>query len=125
MKNSSITFQINQDFKESMKNFIYKGKTFPFDFDIFKQNSKYFFQNRKILKNVKNINLLNEEEEKIINLSDESIQAFINCCQNQMRFVKLIKNLQLQVILANKIICPCPMVLQIYDSSFLLLDLGN
>lgn len=84
MKNSSITFQINQDFKESMKNFIYKGKTFPFDFDIFKQNSKYFFQNRKILKNVKNINLLNEEEEKIINLSDESIQAFINCCQNQM-----------------------------------------
>ena len=91
-----------QSFKKQLakmlKSYIYKGKTFPFSFDIFKQNSKYFFQNRKILKNVKNINLLKKEEEKIINLSDESIQAFINCCQNQMCQINMTNVFQLQFL---------------------------
>ncbi|KAK8848324.1 hypothetical protein M9Y10_019387 [Tritrichomonas musculus] len=91
-----------QSFKKQLakmlKSYIYKGKTFPFNFDIFKQTSKHFFQNRKILKNVKNINLLNEEEEKIINLSDETIQAFINCCQNQMCQINMTNVFQLQFL---------------------------
>ena len=91
-----------QSFKKQLakmlKSYIYKGKTFPFSFDIFKQNSKYFFQNRKFLKNVKNIKILNEEEEKIINLSDESIQAFINCCQNQMCQINITNVFQLHFL---------------------------
>lgn len=67
-----------------MKFFAYRGKSFQFDFNIFKENSIYFYENRQSFKDCEKINLLDENEEKIIDLSDKIITTFISLCEGKV-----------------------------------------
>ena len=60
--------------------FLYRGKQFPFNMDIFKCFSKYFNSIEHQYKVNSNINLLNESDEDM-NLSDSLINDFINFWQ--------------------------------------------
>ena len=76
-------FQLTTQINKREKYFVYHDKKYPFDFSLFKKNSNYFLRNRDELKNVECINLLNEYEDKIIDISENSIHAFISSCQNE------------------------------------------
>lgn len=64
-------------------NFIYQSKKFPFNFDIFKYFSKKLFQEQEVYSDVTEINLLTDEEESQIDLSEDIINNFIKFCQQQ------------------------------------------
>lgn len=63
--------------------FVYKRKQYPINFDFFKFYSQYFSNNQLDFQFKKSIPLLNEEQEKSIDLSEESIQYFINFVHRQ------------------------------------------
>ena len=101
MKRAKISFKINNKTTQNNKFFNYKGKSYPFNFDLFKKNSKYFFANRQALKNKDSIDLISEIDQKSINFSDDDINNFIKCCQEESIDIDLSNVIQLQ-FLANK-----------------------
>ena len=58
-------------------------KKFPIDFDKLKKNSNYFYRNRKEFKQVDSINILDEFDNELIDISEDAIQAFVASCQNE------------------------------------------
>lgn len=78
-----VTFQIDKNQETNKKFFVYRNKKYPFIYDLLKRNSKFFYINRKVYKNIDEIPLLSKEEEKFITISDETIQTFISCCQDE------------------------------------------
>ena len=59
------------------KNFIYKGRKYPINFESVKSNSNYFYVNSE---NFKEENI--ELHEKI-DIKEDTINSFIECCQNK------------------------------------------
>lgn len=76
MQKAKISFKIDQKATQGTKHFTYKGKTYPFDFSLFKRSSNYFYNNRRSLKSMNLIKLISEDDEKIIDISDDSINNF-------------------------------------------------
>ena len=85
---SDISFHITKQTNRNMKYFIYREKKYPINFNLLINNCNYFYRNRKQYKDIEDIKLLNDDEERII-LSDEAIQAFISTCQNEKCQIKL------------------------------------
>lgn len=63
--------------------FLYKNKKYPFNFDFFKYTSKYFQTNELEIKNTTLIPLIDDISEQEQNLTDETIQHFINFVHHQ------------------------------------------
>lgn len=63
--------------------FIYKGKKFPIKFDFFKISSKKFAKDQIRIDSNQNIHLIDDKSEIISDLSEDSIQNFINYVQHQ------------------------------------------
>ena len=63
--------------------FIYRNNKYPFKFDYFKYASKYFTQNEEELLKTKNINLLDNETENKLAITDQTIKDFINFVQSK------------------------------------------
>ena len=101
MEKMYITFQINKKEAINIKFLVYRDKKYPFNFDLIKQNSNYFFEREKLYQNIKEIRLLSENEEEIINLSDDTIQTFISCCQAEQCRISIANIIELQY-LSNK-----------------------
>lgn len=78
-----LSFHINQQEIQNPKYFIFKGKQYQVDFDKVIKNSRYFDKNRKKFKQVDNINILDEADNSIIDITEDVIQAFIASCQNE------------------------------------------
>lgn len=62
--------------------FVYKGKKFPFNMKLFKCFSQYFKINKQQFANTTEIDIYNDQNEKI-NLTESSINDFINFCQSR------------------------------------------
>lgn len=63
--------------KRNTKNFIYKSKKYPVSFDSIKINSNYFYDNSENFKD-ENIELHLE-----IDIEEDTINSFIDCCENK------------------------------------------
>lgn len=87
--------------------FLYKGKKFPFNFDLFKISSKYFSSNQD-LQYTQIINLVDETSEKCFNFPEESIQSFINYSQRQ------------QILLTNENAVPLNYLAKKYEVNLLI-----
>ena len=98
MEDSSLSVQLKKNTTRDQKFFVYKDKKYPFNFNLFKDNSNYFYKNRKILKKVEEINLLNEYEEDMIEMSEEIIKSFISSCQNEIFEINLSNAIELQFL---------------------------
>ena len=98
--NASFLFHIKKQPLRNKKYFIYHNKEYPIDYDLLKKNSNYFFNNQAQFEDSQYIELVDEKEE-YINFSDESIQAFISCCQNEPCSIHSSSVIPLQY-LANK-----------------------
>ena len=98
MEDSSLSVQLKKNTTRDQKFFVYKDKKYPFNFNLFKNNSNYFYKNRKILKKVKEINLLNEYEEDNIEMSAEIIKSFISSCQNEVFEINVSNAIELQFL---------------------------
>ena len=59
------------------KNFIYKGKKYPINFDSVKNNSLYFYSN------CDKFTEENIELQENIEINEFTIETFINCCENK------------------------------------------
>ena len=59
------------------KNFVYNGKKYPINFDSIKNNSNYFYNNWEDFKD-EDIELQTE-----IGIEEDTINSFINCCENK------------------------------------------
>ena len=97
MMNTKLSFQVIKQPPRNTKYFINKGKKYKIDYDLLKRNSNYFYQNRKLFKHVDDINLLSDEEQ-FINISEESINAFIASCQNEVCEINLSEAIGLQYL---------------------------
>lgn len=64
----------------SDKNFVYKEKKYPIDFNLITQNSNYYYARYDQYKEVHDI-ILPEEP---IDISEDSIHSFISSCQNEI-----------------------------------------
>ena len=73
----------NNCIPEPTHRFVYKGKRFPFNFDMFALNSTYFKENRKELYSKEEIALLLGEDENNINIEESSINLFISFIYNK------------------------------------------
>ncbi|KAK8888270.1 hypothetical protein M9Y10_039335 [Tritrichomonas musculus] len=62
----------------SDKNLVYKGKKYPVNFSTLKKYSNFFFNKKKDFKNLDDI-----EISENLDLSEDSIQNFVLCCQNE------------------------------------------
>ena len=98
MEDSSLSVQLKKNKTRDHKFFVYKDKKYPFDFNLFKENSNYFYKNRKHLKKVKEIKLLNEYEDDNIELSEEIIKTFISSCQNDIFEINKSNAIELQFL---------------------------
>lgn len=101
MKNTleaKIFFKIDKKIVRNTKSFIYRGERYPFDFELLKQNSNYFYNNRQFLENVDNINLINKDEEDLIEISNEAIDNFIKCCQEESIAIDISNVIPLQFL---------------------------
>ena len=98
MKKAKISFKIEQKTIRNTKSFVFRGKNYPFDFELFKQNSNYFYNNRQFLENVDIINIISKEDENSINISDETIHNFIRCCQEEFIDIDVSNVIQLQFL---------------------------
>lgn len=80
-----FTHRMNNETGSSLKHyFIFNNHKYSFEYNLFKENSNYFEQNL-FLKNIKDINIINEyESNSIITLTEDSINNFISYCQNQI-----------------------------------------
>lgn len=63
--------------------FVYHNKCYSIKFDFFKYYSDYFSENQITIQSSKNIQIIDESEDKYIELNDEIIQSFINYVQCQ------------------------------------------
>ena len=81
--NIDLSFHVDQQDFKNIKYFIYKKKQYPIDFDKLKKNSRYFYQNRKLFKQITDIIILDDVDDKLISIQEETIQAFIASCQNE------------------------------------------
>lgn len=81
--NINLSFHVDQQEIQNLKYFIFKMKKFPIDFDKLKKNSNYFYRNRKEFKQVDSINILDEFDNELIDISEDAIQAFVASCQNE------------------------------------------
>lgn len=61
------------------KNFVYKGMKYPIDFGLVKKYSNFFYKNKLNFKSIDDIEIKPDNYE----VSDQSIQMFVACCQNQ------------------------------------------
>ena len=61
------------------KNFIYKGKTYPIDFSLIIEYSIFFYDKKNEFESVDDIELHPYNNQ----LSEDSVSAFISCCQNK------------------------------------------
>lgn len=61
------------------KNLVYKGKTYPIDFSLFKKYSNYFYANKDKFKSIKDIELQLDNYE----VTENDILMFIACCQSE------------------------------------------
>lgn len=61
--------------------FIYHNKKYPFKFDFFKYSSKYFQKNQEEIQQNQRLQLIIDGYEDQIDLSDSTIQTFINYVQ--------------------------------------------
>ena len=73
----------NKEVIPDTHNFIYQNNKYPFKFDYFKYASKYFTQNEEELLKTKNINLLDNETENKLAITDQTIKDFINFVQSK------------------------------------------
>lgn len=79
MEKEKVSFDPVKPIVRPDKNFLIKRKRYPIDFGLIKKYSNYFYHNRKSYKGVNDIELqINDFE-----ITEESIHAFISCCQNQ------------------------------------------
>lgn len=78
---NSQTVQLSNFKLPTTHSFIYKDKKYPFNFDFFKLISKKLSKMQNEFSNTKEIGLLPKEDEPRLNISDETIQNFINFCQ--------------------------------------------
>ena len=60
------------------KNFVYKDKNYPIDFNLIKNNSNYFYERQDNYANIHDIQLT----EELINISEDCIPSFISSCHN-------------------------------------------
>lgn len=65
MENDDIelSFHVGKKSNRSKKYLVYKNQQFEVDFSFLKNNSEYFYENRRQFKNILYINLINEEED--------------------------------------------------------------
>lgn len=98
MQDYASTFQITKKTVQKTKYFVYRNKKFAFNYDLLKQNSITFYENRQIYKNVQFINILSDDEENAINISDDVIETFIECCQNQQFQINISNIMPLQYL---------------------------
>ena len=84
--------------------FLYKGKKYPFNMQLFKCFSQYFKINSKLYKNVMEINILDDSNEEII-LTESTIKDFINFCQSK-KIILTIENAPSLYKLAKKYSVP-------------------
>lgn len=63
--------------------FVYKNKQFPFNLDVFRFTSKFFSDKAEDFRHSKYVQLLSHEEESKIEISDKSINTFINYVQRE------------------------------------------
>lgn len=61
-------------------NFVYNNKYFPIKYDFFKYASSYFIEHHSEIENIKNIDIINENDGNI-EFTDYSIQSFIDYVQ--------------------------------------------
>ena len=82
---SNILFDISiKPTINSEKYFVFNGNQYPFDFELFKKNSVFFFKNKSQYKNVKYVQLFDPSEvSKFDDIPDSAITNFISLCQNQ------------------------------------------
>lgn len=83
-------FQISiKPLYQSQKNFVFNNKSFPFDFELFKNNSSFFFKYKNQYENIESFNILNDDEIKYFkNITDSAISDFISLCQNEKCQIK-------------------------------------
>ena len=81
MSNLKLTFIVKPKVR-NQKFFVYKNKKYPFDFDLLIKNSNYFYQYRQQYEEIEDIELLSDTKDEY-NFPEESIEAFVNCCQNK------------------------------------------
>lgn len=72
------TFIQNQDEFPDTHFFAYRGKKYPIKYDFFKLSSKFFSRNYESFEPNQVIPLIDQSSESSVNLTDESIQMFIN-----------------------------------------------
>ena len=84
--------------------FIHNGKRYPFNMKLFKCFSQYFQINKNLFKNINEINLLDDQEEKIA-LTESSINDFISFCHKD-KIILTNENVLSLHILSKKYIVP-------------------
>lgn len=97
MEDRFLSVHISKQTVQKLKYFVYQNKKYPINFDSLKNNCTYFYQNRKEFRDVVNINLINEDE-KEIQLTEESIKSFISICQNEDCQISLSSVIPLQYL---------------------------
>lgn len=73
---SQILVQNDDDFPDTHF-FVYRDKKYPIKLDFFKISSKFFSKNLAEIERIQNIQLIDEETEKNINLPEEVINDFV------------------------------------------------
>ena len=63
--------------------FSYKDKLYPIKYDFFKYSSEFFRNNEEEIKANKILQLIEQNEDECINLSENSIQSFIDFVQSK------------------------------------------
>lgn len=61
-------------------------------------NSTYLYNNRKKYKYIEKIDLLNDDDAKLIKITDKTIHEFISCCQNEQFNITLSNVFHLQYL---------------------------
>lgn len=88
--------------------FVYKNKEYQINFEFFKCYSNFFLNNQQELQLQKCIPLLDKKSEKSVNLSEESIQDFINFVHRK------------QIMLTDENVIPLNYLAKIYEIPLLL-----
>ena len=93
-----ISFHVDTKKIQNKKQLVYKDKKYPIDFDLLKKNSGYFYRNRKLFRDIDQIMLFNDTNESQINISEETVQAFIALCSNEPCQIDLLDVIPLQYL---------------------------
>lgn len=87
--------------KMEQLNFVYFNKAYPINLPIFEEHSTFFSRGNQI--NNRNINLLNEKDFCTTH-TDESIEAFLNYCQDRPIELRVNTVISIQA-LSIKLLC--------------------